>query len=263
MADVAVPASSDQVDELLLSDTAKPLPDAASTAANVTLHDVCHLENVLVSDPTIHELETRSFGQISLPLLQPHPAEQPPLTEGNVTMFAIACFRANNGPNWCFNSHPATLQVSDKYLGRWDCHATHQGTISVGDLSVTVGVRQYEHGEPSSGLRFYLGLAQSYLHATTSLICFREQVTSRLDPVEDFTDEEWDVLHAFRFMENLVGLKQEESPGQGFPGFTAEERLLLEAFSHWTYEESGQTSIISGFQGVGTILTEAVIHDTE
>lgn len=40
-------------------------------------------------------------------------------------------------------------------------------------------------------------------------------------------------------------------------------RLLLEAFSHWSYEDSGGTSFISGFQGVGTIITEAAIHDTE
>lgn len=38
-------------------------------------------------------------------------------------------------------------------------------------------------------------------------------------------------------------------------------RYLLNAFSHWTYEHSGQTSFVAGFQGVGPVLTEAVIHD--
>lgn len=38
-------------------------------------------------------------------------------------------------------------------------------------------------------------------------------------------------------------------------------RTLLNAFSHWSYHEAGRTSFISGFQGVGPVITEAVVHD--
>ncbi|KAH9824411.1 hypothetical protein DFH28DRAFT_1162955 [Melampsora americana] len=97
-----------------------------------------------------------------------------------------------------------------------------------------------------------------------------------------------------QFQENLVGLMHESKPSPYgiFNAFTAEEllpghrdifsretafgpalppfqyhplaqsvQLLLNTFSHWTYHMSGQESFITGFQGVGPVITEAVVHD--
>ncbi|KAH9819248.1 hypothetical protein DFH28DRAFT_1148629 [Melampsora americana] len=97
-----------------------------------------------------------------------------------------------------------------------------------------------------------------------------------------------------QFQENLVGLMHESKPSPYgiFNAFTAEEllpghrdifsretafgpalppfqyhplaqsvQLLLNTFLHWTYHMSGQESFITGFQGVGPVITEAVVHD--
>lgn len=72
----------------------------------------------------------------------------------------------------------------------------------------------------------------------------------------------------FTAEELLVGPREKYTSDTNFKPPSEEHlacpiRLLLEAFAHWSFEESGGTSAIGGFQGVGPIITEAVIHDIE
>ncbi|KAH9809232.1 hypothetical protein DFH28DRAFT_1133827 [Melampsora americana] len=259
-----------------------------------TLHSICGLTNVLLEFPfELHGDSLAAFGQGCLPVI-PASVNSTSVLNPNATIFAIRFSSSDDVATWSFQGQPACISVTNKFIHSWDFRATYKGKIHRGDCHVPLGVRAfYQHDRP---LSTYLGIAQTYFHVAVHLQKFRDDLEDRMT-LENTTDIEWETLQSLR--ENAVGLMHHGAhsvhrahSNPPLTGFTAEElvegprerytrddcflpteipphhhylsrpiRLLLEALSHWSYERSDHTSIISGFQGVGPVITEAVVHD--
>ncbi|EGG06113.1 uncharacterized protein MELLADRAFT_87460 [Melampsora larici-populina 98AG31] len=243
----------------------------------MTLHSLIGMANFALSKDVIAQFDTLHLGNVTLPILEFNPAT--PMCDANVTMLVLTC---DQGGEPGFKSRTAKLTVTKKL-------------DSPRKLSVYTGIAQ-------SNLHIAISLARFCKHLTNLLqphdfTADKRVVIQGLQVgffslvlrLEDVA--QWALL---QFQENMVGILQPpNTPPAAHPHlecFTAEEllcdprekyssetsfkgpprehvgcpvRLLLEAFSHWSYEASNRSSVICGFQGVGTIITEAVIHDVE
>ncbi|EGG01837.1 uncharacterized protein MELLADRAFT_91870 [Melampsora larici-populina 98AG31] len=261
--------------------------------ASITLHSVCGMENVVLVHAFNPTLVSQHLGRYTLPLVQ---LVQTNLSMGNphnnATIFCIQ-HAPSNGIGWTFCGQPALITISNEFIHAWDFRSTYKGTLSKGNLSIPLGIRVFHQNDRA--LSVYQGIAQTNLHVAVSLERFREDVGDVMT-TGNSSDCEWETLQMLRFQENVIGELHYQalvhSAHHNLSAFTAEElvegpremysldsafypitrppnhhyrstsiRKLLNAFSHWSYNESGGSSVIAGFQGVGPVITEAVVHD--
>ncbi|EGG03370.1 uncharacterized protein MELLADRAFT_90236 [Melampsora larici-populina 98AG31] len=261
----------------------------APANAQPTIHEVCEMENPLqgVSE---HLNDSKYFGKQVLPVVVQH---QFIIPDSDVTIFALRCDMIHDVVTWSFQGKPVRITVTNEFIHSWDFRSSFQATITNENCSVVVAVRSFHHHDRP--LSTYLGIAQGYFYAAVELDGFRDTIEDKMT-FSNTTNTEWDTLQQLRFQENLVGMMHEGAPNvhpalTGLSCFTAEElvegtremysldacfkpclapvhhhlsrpiRLLLGALSHWTYETSGHTRFLAGFQGVGPVITEVVVHD--
>ncbi|EGG00347.1 uncharacterized protein MELLADRAFT_93340 [Melampsora larici-populina 98AG31] len=261
-----------------------------------TLHSVCGMVNLLLGDAIGPSIDTLELGRGSLSVIDSDPASEStsPPPEANVTMFALRSDVTEHGVEISFHTTVATIGITNRRLHSWDEQSTHQAILTRGPCHVIFGVRAYN--TIPRQLSTYLGHAQTYLHVAVQLGRFRNNLQGRMN-ILNTTDLEWEILQVLRFQENMVGVLHEPHMihnGTCIEHFTAEELVngprdkfslettfspmqpplhrhflwetvhkILNAFTHWTYKSSGHTSFVTGFQGVGVVLTEAVVHDSE
>ncbi|EGG11357.1 uncharacterized protein MELLADRAFT_90853 [Melampsora larici-populina 98AG31] len=254
----------------------------------ITLHYVCGFDDP-VSAHGLNLLDSPLLGHGLLPIVQ-----LPPTPDTNVTMFSLLGNPGEDVVEWSFKGKHAQITFTHNLIHRWNFRSTYKAKITCGDQQTVLGVRAFAN--PDFSLETCLGTAQAYFHVAVYLEQFRYGLVPLMPPGKG-RDLERETLIALRFQEKLVGMMHEAPDlGRGLgqlKAFTAEElivgpwekysletsffpikpqtghhdlseimRHLLNAFTHWTYQRSGQTGFITGFQGVGSVITEAVIHDT-
>ncbi|EGG12971.1 uncharacterized protein MELLADRAFT_70532 [Melampsora larici-populina 98AG31] len=254
----------------------------------ITLHSLCGFKNALFKGPRFIDTQN-DFGYRS------HRVDVPRLTTrgNNVIMFAITYDPSQHPMEWGFDQRSASIQITEEFIHGWDFRSTFKALLSRSGMQVPPGVRLFDY--ESRSLRTHLAIAQMNFHVAYQLARFCDNLIANLHPA-DATVEEWQVLKQLRLQENMVGQMhdpvtlptakgvvhtfnaKEHIPGrrkvysldtsfgpcvpseQHHP-LAASMRLVLNTFSHWTYDVSGEETFICGFQGVGPVVTEAVVHD--
>ncbi|EGG04481.1 uncharacterized protein MELLADRAFT_88851 [Melampsora larici-populina 98AG31] len=221
---------------------AMPSP-ASDLTPELTLHSVCGMVNILQHLP--EDVDTRAFGDHTLPVVQ----HNPPLLSSavpdpNVTVFAVQCVMIDDITTWTFHGCQAQIAISNQFLHQWDFRGTFKAVLTRSNRHIDA---KWE-----------------------SLLALRENLVGLMHEGAHSVPVAHSNIRAFTAEELLEGPREMYTLDNAFfPNLSTPHhhrlsgpiRLLLSAFSHWSYERSEHTSIIGGFQGVGPIITEAVVHD--
>ncbi|EGG01446.1 uncharacterized protein MELLADRAFT_92191 [Melampsora larici-populina 98AG31] len=202
----------------------------------VTLHSICGMANILLALPD--NVDLRQFGQETIAVT--HNLVSIIVPNPNVTIFGIRCVSIGDVTTWWFHGRPAQITVTNQLVNSWDFCATFKATLTRGEHSIEMGGEVFQEnvvGLMHEGARVHPAHSELNTFTAEELVEGAREQFSKDDTFE------------------LIPIPDIHHP------LSRPVQALLSAFSHWSYERSGRTSIIGGFQGVGPLITEAVVHN--